>query len=403
MTWISADVDDDAVLLVAPDRQWTLREIRAGAAQVRNRAAGTSGTVVVCTDAATTVLAIQGLEGQVDLVTLLPPHSGEHVAQTAASQPAPSCGRQTRWLLLTSGTTGTPRRIGHTMLSLSRTVKSSMRTRELVWGLLYQPSRMAGLQVLVQALGTGTRVVAPSLEWPLRQQVAFLAAHRVNALSATPTRWRQILQLSESDDLDLAQITLGGEIADQRLLDALAARFPRARVTHVFAATESGAAFAVTDGRAGFPIEYLTESPYGIPLRVIDGVLHVYAPDVDGANSQGYVSTGDLVEITTDRVFFLGRDSGAVNVGGAKVMPESVEEILRTHPQVLQARVYARPNSFSGSVLVAEVLPRKPYSPQLAAEIRRWVRGQAPSHFIPAKVLLVDDFNVSATGKTARS
>lgn len=403
MTWIGPDVADSRVLLVTPQGQWSARRLREAAQTWWDTSGPTD--VVPCPDAQSTVVALLALEGRTREAVLLPPDSADSVAGAPQSD-TESAGDQpieTRWVLLTSGTTGTPKRISHTRHSLSRTVRSSARTSGFVWGLLYQPSRMAGLQVIAQALGSGATLVAPSLDWPLAQQLEFLAEHGVDALSATPTLWRQILQLPASDRLDLEQITLGGEIADQRILDALASRFPEARITHVFAATESGAAFAVTDGRAGFPVTYLDESSYGIRLAVIDSMLHVHAPDVLGADADGFVCTGDLVEVTDDRVFFLGRESGAVNIGGAKVMPEKVEDLLRGHPQVREARVSSRPNPFSGAILIAEVVVADTSTPDLAKDIRSWVRAQAPSHYVPAKVVVVEELTTTATGKTART
>ncbi len=89
--------------------------------------------------------------------------------------------------------------------------------------------------------------------------MAQLVESGANAVSATPSLWRQILQLPVSAGWDLKQITLGGEIADQRVLDALTSAFPGARIVHVFASTETGAAFSVKDGREGFPVTYLTD------------------------------------------------------------------------------------------------------------------------------------------------
>lgn len=196
---------------------------------------------------------------------------------------------------------------------------------------------MAGIQVLLQSLLAGDVLVDALGLRSLHDRLRFLAAHAVDALSATPTVWRQVLQSGVAGSLPLRQVTLGGEIADQRLLDALAGAFPDARITHVFASTETGAAFAVRDGREGFPRSYLEEAPRGIRLAVRDGVLHLHAPDVSGAGPDGFVSTGDLVEVSGDRVRFLGRASGMVDVGGVMVAPEQVEAVLRAHPDVVDA------------------------------------------------------------------
>lgn len=363
-------------------------------------------------DAAVVAGAIAALEGWASEVRLVPP--GIEVLETLAEltvvSPEPHGARattekspdSTRWILYTSGTTSEPKAISHTIESLTRTV-ATRSDAAYTWGLLYDPIRMAGLQVILQAMHSGAPVVAPSLNDPLANRVRTLAKEQVDALSATPSLWRQIMQLPISSSLALRQITLGGEIADQRILDALRARYPSARIVHVFASTETGAAFSVKDGRAGFPLSYLAEPPRGIPLEIRDDVLYVYSPGVSAAGSDGFASTGDIVKVVGDRVEFRGRSTGVVNIGGANVWPEVVETILRQHPHVLEAVVSSRPNAMTGNILVARVtLSDDADRHGLSKRLRSWVRQHAPSTHVPASVTVVDELHISATGKVKR-
>ena len=92
--------------------------------------------------------------------------------------------------------------------------------------------------------------------------------------------------------------------------------------------------FSVQDGRAGFPVRYLEESSGGVALRIVDGELQLRSPgamrgylDQPGAAvEEGWLSTGDLVRIEGDRVYFLGaaeradqrrRQQGLAGRGGA--------------------------------------------------------------------------------------
>lgn len=328
---------------------------------------------------------------------MVQPNASRTAVPTSAAEP-----QSTRWVLYTSGTTGEPKAISHTLPSLTRTVVAGAGG-SYVWGLLYDPNRMAGLQVILQGVLSGATVIAPSPHDSLSVRLAKLIAADVNALSATPSLWRQILQLPTSADWDLQQITLGGEIADQRVLDALTATFPDARIVHVFASTETGAAFSVKDGREGFPVSFLSDPPRGIRLDVRDDVLHVFSPDVSAAGDDGFASTGDIVEIVDDRVLFRGRATGVVNIGGANVWPESVETILREHPDVVEAVVNAKSNPMTGNVLVATVtLAESADRDGVNKRLRSWVRGRAPRTHVPASVSVVEHIEVSATGKVAR-
>jgi acyl-coenzyme A synthetase/AMP-(fatty) acid ligase len=397
----------DAV--AAGDRRLTHEELRADVLGLRAQLERGGVARLRTDDAAVVAAAIVALDGWAREVHLLPagadldgPGTLLQPGAGATSATPADGGVSTQWVLYTSGTTGTPKPISHSLDSLSRTVVRE-GTASMVWGLLYDPNRMAGLQVILQSLLSGARLVAPPLADPLHERIAALAAGGVTALSATPTLWRRILQLPGSADLALAQITLGGEIADQPVLDALRHRFPDARIIHVFASTETGAAFSVRDGRAGFPVAYLSEPPRGIALEVRDGILHVHSPGASAAGPDGFASTGDIVEIVDDRVFFRGRASGVVNIGGANVWPEEVENLLRSHPSVVDAVVSATPNALVGNLLVARVVAAPDAERAgLGKELRAFVRGNAPSTHVPATVKVVDELETSAAGKAVR-
>jgi acyl-coenzyme A synthetase/AMP-(fatty) acid ligase len=405
---------DDVVAVRSDDRSWTYRDLRGDAFGLR-RSVGSGETVTIAsTDAGVVAAALEALDGWagtvhlagsgVDPATivasrLIDVEMVPELASRAVSADPPSV---TNWVLYTSGTTGAPKPIVHTAATLARTVSASARSAQLVWGLFYDPNRMAGIQVVLQALSVGSTVVATGPDVPLGERLRRFAAAGVNAVSATPTLWRRILQIPDVE-LDLEQVTLGGEIADQRVLDALAGRFPQARIVHIFASTETGAAFAVTDGREGFPSDYLESGPRGIDLEVREGVLFVHSPGVSAAGPDGFVSTGDLVEVVGDRVVFRGRSNGIVNVGGANVAPEAVEALLRRHPSVADVVVAARPNPMTGNVLVAQVVPADGVAADgLPKELRAWVRRNAPGTHVPATVTLVDRLEMSATGKAVR-
>lgn len=442
---------DATVLWAGRPQRLTRAELAGDALGLRTRIPHGGAVAVRARHAPLVLAALAVLDGWARSVDLVPPDlqtvtdpepdadavllTDEDVPGDAASTKAtdmPSTVIDTVWRLRTSGTTGAPRRAEHSLAGLSRTVRPVRSIRDAAapsgsdrrWGLLYPPTRMAGLQVLLQALVTGEQVCDATHLDGLGRRVAWLKDHGVNALSATPTQWRQILQSQAGPGLGLRQISLGGEIATQDLLDALSRTYPTARITHVYATTETGSVFAVSDGHAGFPAAFIAAdpaypagsvtspmrgsdaSPANRPgLQIRDDVLRVWAPWSSAADPDGFVTTGDLVQIDGDRVYFRGRSDGVVNVGGQKVLPEQTEAVLTAHERVAGARVSARPNALVGAVLVADVVLADSGEvdvAQLTAELRALVSRQLSTAHAPASVRVVAELPVASTGKTVR-
>ncbi len=322
----------------------------------------------------------------------------------------------TKWVLSTSGTTGEPKLIAHTLASLTRTAKHDLtRGQEYRWGSLYNLTGFAGLQVFLQSWCGGSCLILGREGSSLEERVEDLMHAGCTALSATPTMWRKLLMSCPVEQLALRQITLGGEIVDQKILAAPSNSFPDAKIVHIYASTEAGVGFAVRDGLAGFPASYLDDPPPGLQLAVDAHGRLLLRSDcdaqeyVDGCSElkrhDGFIDTGDLVERRGDRFFFLGRADGTINVGGNKVHPEEVENFLLGCDGVRFARVTGRKSPFAGELVQAEVVPEStnmsdPDAFKKALLVR--CRAVLEPYKVPAIVKLVEDIEATAAGKMTR-
>ena len=323
----------------------------------------------------------------------------------------------TTWVLATSGTTGTPKFVAHTGATLSRTVSRSERASKYVWGLLYDPARFAGMQVVLQSMAAGSALVVPPPMIGLGAKIDYLIEHQVTALSATPTLWRNIMMTPNARGLRLEQITLGGEIADAQVLALLKRSFPDAQITHIYASTEVGVGFSVHDGNAGFPAEWLGTGAGGREWRLTaQGTLavrlqgarpkYLHTSELPPSADQWF-DTGDLVEIIDGRALFQGRLNGSINIGGNKVMPEEVEQIIGSHPSVAAVLVRAKKSSVAGALVEAlvQLHPEVPESQHLeiSRQIKVLCRDQLAVFKAPAFVKMVDKLPVSDNGKVMRN
>ena len=253
----------------------------------------------------------------------------------------------------------------HYFYNLSKNVKQSFcaKKSKYVWGLLYDISRYAGFQVLFQSLLGGGTLVSPKTEIPLYQKIKEFCDFSVTHISASPTLWRKILMTSSAKELNLKQIVLGGEAADQKILNILNKTFLTTKITHVFASTEAGVAFSTSDLKAGFPISFLKEKNFPIDIKIKSKRLYIrskgsapnYVNSKTVKDSQSWVDTGDLIEIHEDRFFIMGRANGIINVGGDKVMPEKIRNILLSSEIVQDVFIYGKKNPFTGNIVLADV------------------------------------------------
>lgn len=323
----------------------------------------------------------------------------------------------TEWILLTSGTTGRPKMVQHTLASLAGAIDGSRAEPEVVWGTFYDLRRYGGLQIFLRAVLTGAPLVAVEHDEPIAAFLARAAAAGVTHISGTPSHWRRVLMSPAAKLIQPRYIRLSGEIADQAILDRLQAAFPDAALSHAFATTEAGVAFDVRDGRAGFPAAFLEATP-NVELRVLDDTLRIrssrtaerylgdHPPQLKAAD--GFVDTGDVVELVGDRYYFRGRRDGVINVGGLKVHPEQVEAVLQLFPAVHVALVKTQKNPITGALVVADVQLKSNQVPQgdearaLQSELRRHCRSLLAPHQVPVTFRFVPAVAVADTGKLVR-
>ncbi len=321
----------------------------------------------------------------------------------------------TQWIIPTSGTTNIPKLVSHTFSSLTRTAKTNIELGEKYrWGLVFDIYRFSGIQVFLQSLLSGSTLIITDPTQSMSEMLTQLTDNKCNALSATPSFWRKVLMTKKSDELHFERITLGGEISDNNILKALKQKFPKAKIVHIYASTEVGVGFSVTDGEEGFPVSFLDGTLNDIKMKIDDENLLWIAPKEknqkylsknDMYDNKGYINTGDLVDVKNNRVYFLGRDSGAINVGGNKVQPEEVERVLLNSGLLSAAYVYALKNAMMGSLVCANVVLSEEDSDKKESKslILKYCREHLEGFKVPAIIKFVKTLETTQSGKLKRT
>lgn len=362
---------------------------------------------IIATDAAVDFVAVDG-----DPLPAFAPTIFLSDTPTVTA-PLPSREYPTEWVLFTSGTTGKPKMVVHTLKSLCGPLDDGAgHPSGAVWSTFYDIRRYGGLQILLRALvGGGSMVLSDAAE----SMPAFLhrlADEGVTHISGTPSHWRQALMSGAELVISPRYIRMSGEVADQATIDKLKAAFPGANIAHAFASTEVGVAFDVRDGLAGFPAALLDDA--NVDTRIVDGRLWVRSlrvasrylgDDTLRRCNDGFIDTGDLVEQVGRRVYFRGRREGIINVSGLKVYPEEVEAVLLTHPDVLVARVWPRKSPITGAVVAADIVMGEGATltfEALREELFRSCRALLARCKVPATIRRVEDIPLTPSGKVIR-
>src|SRR5271157_1498500 len=362
---------------------------------------------------------------------MLPEYSGRnilHPSKLTESQTIRHDGcRLTEWTLFTSGTTGQPKTVVHSLESLSGHLPAGSPSGTVpVWSTFYDIRRYGGLQMLLRALVGGGSLV---LSNPHESPGAFLSragACGVTHILGTPSHWRRALMTGEAGKISPVYIRLSGEVADQTILDRLREMYPHATIAHAFASTEAGVAFEVQDGQSGFPANLVDSVGSETELRVIDSSLRIRSPRLakrylSGSTSglmdeHGFIDTGDIVELRGDRYYFVGRKEGVINIGAQKVHPEEVEAVINRHPGVELSFVKSRRSPITGAIIAAEVVMKSQVVPacrgslptqaagltNLIEEILVMCRAALPAHKVPATIRIVPALDIAPSGKLAR-
>ena len=302
--------------------------------------------------------------------------------------------------IFTSGTTGQPKKVVHSISTLTRSVRIGDRYRNQIWAYAYNPTHMAGLQVFFQAFenqNTLVNVFNQSREYVYQQ----IRNKSITHISATPTFYRLLLPFEQTYE-SVIRVTLGGEKSDQHLYDSIMMIFPKAKINNVYASTEAGSLFAAKGDCFQIP-ESIKDK-----FKVVDDELLIHKSLLGSSDSfkftDDYYHSGDLIEWVDEAqgLFrFKSRKNELINVGGYKVNPGEVEVAIQNIEGVRQAMVYGKANSILGNVLCADVV-LEPSFTLTELDIKKVLGSQLQDFKVPRRIKFVEEISLTRTGKMKR-
>jgi acyl-CoA synthetase (AMP-forming)/AMP-acid ligase II len=395
--------------LVASDADWQRRGLLAALQQV--------GTLGIELDSTMKVHAVAGTT-----------RSGASVYHTAPGVAA---------TMLTSGTTGPPKRAAVAAQSLTDGIDAANRHHEgeradstprlrdatsIIDLPLFNISAYLDLPTIV-ASGRRLCLLDRFDAWKWGEAVR---DHRVVVALLVPAAMRMVLdaQIPKEWLSSLRVVRSGSAPLDP----ALAAAFEDAYdipVIVAYGATEfSGAVASLTmNHRRAFGNSKrgsVGRAHPGVELRIIDpvdghdlgvdevGLLLARSPQIVVNDADGWARTNDLARIDADGFLYIeGRADDVIIRGGFKVDPRDVAAVLREHPEVSDAVVIPLPDERLGQIPAAAVVLDDSAAERSAAEwqseLQGWVREHRPPYTVPTIIRIVDELPRTATLKVAQA
>ncbi len=339
--------------------------------------------------------------------------------------------REGKQIILTSGTTGSPKgahRGGgnlEPLVSILSTIP--LRTGDVT----YDAAPMFhswGLGHLALALVMGSTLVLRRRFDP-EEALALIQSNRVNVMAAVPVMLQRIMELPGAaldryDTSSLRVVALSGSALPGDLAIRFMDRFGDV-VYNLYGSTEVAWASIATPadlrqapGTAGRP-------PRGTVVRVVDAAGEEVRPGrsgrifvKNGMLFEGYtgggskpvlaglMGTGDTGHFdASGRLFVDGRDDDMIVSGGENVFPREVEDLISEHPAVADVAVVGVPDHEFGQRLKAFVVLRDGDSTTEAVtpeQLQNHVRARLARFKVPREVVFVAELPRNATGKVVR-
>jgi len=117
----------------------------------------------------------------------------------------------------------------------------------------------------------------------------------------------------------------------------------------------------------------------------------------------GWLWTGDLAERDDEGfLYHRGRVKDILKIGGHRVSPVEIEQVIARHPGVAEAAVVGVKDTLMGEVPRAVVVPRPGATPS-AAELLQFCRERLPAYQVPVTFVLVEALPRTESGKLLRA
>jgi len=312
-------------------------------------------------------------------------------------------------VLFTSGTSGEPKAAVHDLLALLEKFKTRRKALRTLNFLLFD--HWGGLNTMFHILSNGGTVVTTRDRKP-EHICKLIELHQIELLPASPTFLNLMLMSGayENYNMDsLKIISYGTEPMPQNTLKRLKIIFPDVKLLQTYGLIELGVLRSKSEKDDSLWVKVGGD---GYNTRIVDGMLEIKAQSAmlgyinapSPFTDDGWFKTGDAVEVNGEYIKILGRKSEIINVGGEKVYPQEVENVILDMDEVAEATVYGEKNPIIGNIVCVKVeIKNKQEEKIFTSKLKRHCKENLQGYKVPVKVAIVQNISHSERFKKTRN
>jgi acyl-CoA synthetase (AMP-forming)/AMP-acid ligase II len=300
-------------------------------------------------------------------------------------------------VVFTSGSTGKPKGI---LQDCERVMRKFIEERT-GWStvLFLMLDHFGGFNTLLSTFAYGGTAVCLPDRWS-ETVCRTIQQSRATLLPTTPTFINLLIASRCYKDFDLSSvklITYGTEVMPASTLEKVREVFPNAQIKQTYGLSELGVLRSKSKSDDSVWVKIGGD---GFETKIVDNILWVrseanmvgYLNAPNPFDEEGWMCTGDQVELRGEYIRILGRKSELINVGGQKVFPAEIENILLEAENVREVTVLGTPHPVMGHVVKAKISLYEPEDALLLSErLRKHCLQRMARYKIPLKFEIVNE------------
>ena len=312
-------------------------------------------------------------------------------------------------VLFSSGSTGKSKASVHDIIGILEKFKIRRHTLRAITFLLYD--HIGGFNTMLYTLSNAGLIVTVNERSPDGVLEA-VEKYNVELLPTSPTFINLIL-LSEAykrhNINSLKTVTYGTEPMPESTLKRFNQLFPNIRLLQTYGLSEVGILRSKSKSSDSLWVKVGGE---GFRTRVVNDMLEIKAQSAmlgylnapSPFTKDGWFKTGDTVEVNGEYIKILGRKSEIINVGGEKVYPQEVENVILNLDNVAEVTIYREKNAILGNIVGARIrLVRNEDRKLFINRLKKYCHGKLDPYKIPIKITILDEEQYSQRFKKLRS